>query len=129
MDRTDGFQPRLEDLEGETERGSRPRPPSSPAAPLWFLFFWISCFSRCLLSAVTACVCTFFIRPCLFDARSLWVTSSCFHVCCKKTLPDVLSTCTIAVVSIQRSLPVYLFLFSISLFIFLHMMLFNFTVF
>lgn len=50
-------------------------------------------------------------------------------MCAVKTLPDVLSTCTIGVVSIQRSLPVYLFLFSISLFIFLHMMLFNFTVF
>lgn len=39
VDWTDGFQPHLEDLEGETERGGRPRPLlDSPCSSLyWFL--------------------------------------------------------------------------------------------
>lgn len=36
VDWTDGFQPHLEDLEGETERGGRPRPLlDSPCSSLY----------------------------------------------------------------------------------------------
>lgn len=96
---------------------------------IWFFGFVISWFrvSLAACSVLSLSVSVYFVW-CSMTEKHFGSPPHVF-MCAVKTLPDVLSTCTIGVVSIQRSLPVYLFPFSISLFIFLHMMLFNFTVF
>lgn len=91
--------------------GARQPPPSSivssssSVVSLLRDFVFLSLPAQCC-----HCLCLYiFIRPCLFDARSLWVTSSCFHVCCKKRY---LTSCPRARSPLCRFNVLFLFIFS-----------------
>ncbi len=67
VDRTDGFQPHLEELEGETDRGVRPRPPTSlPDSPHSSLFADFCC--CCLFMLFFSFILTWRMQSFLFQS-------------------------------------------------------------
>lgn len=76
VDRTDGFQTHLEDLEGETECGGRPRPPPSPPldSPSSFFLF--------LPLALTPLLLLFSSVPLLSILQMRFIFSSLFNFPC-----------------------------------------------
>lgn len=83
VDWTDGFQPHLEDLEGETERGGRPRPLlDSPCSSLfWFLLLSLISAVCQLPSHITDAILSLFVSFAhFFPPPRLYILLQLIHI-------------------------------------------------